>query len=491
MVVAAVRLVYVLHAPITVWQDSLAYMAEGSHPVRSAAIWTGSEPPLVPLLWHITGSTRAFAVVQAVVAVCAWTFLALTVAWRLPGWMVPLLALAAVLVFSLSPFVLQWDTQVLSESLALSAVAALVAWVLLAAAHASWPRAVGIVGAVTAFALDRDEGLILAGSLGAALLAVGTLQLVRGRCLVRGRRFAGGRLLGTGLLVLLVTATGTALALASHRNLTNAEDNLYVRVFPYPSRVAWFAAHGMPEAARVDAAATAMALRQPAAHAYAPPAPPAAPVVGPILTEPYWRPLAHWLGHHGEAAWAEFVLVHPLFDLTAPFHRPSLAYNSPPSLAFYDSGTNLPLPGILWPDRVLLAPVGVLSLALLWARRQRRLAMVLAGLATLGLLTALGAWLGDGQEIARHVLEGNLLVRLAVLIAALAALAYLRVGVHGAHDDEARPRRSTRQPTTTPAPRSAAPQLIPGLPVSAPSRYPATAAMAIRVARQVPGTTSR
>ena len=43
-----------------------------------------------------------------------------------------------------------------------------------------------------------------------------------------------------------------ATVVESGRDTLNTTDNLYVRVFPYPARVAWFSAHGMPEAKQID-----------------------------------------------------------------------------------------------------------------------------------------------------------------------------------------------------------------------------------------------
>ena len=57
-----------------------------------------------------------------------------------------------------------------------------------------------------------------------------------------------------------LTGWGTV---SSHRTQQNVADVLYVRVFPYPGRVAWFAAHGMPEQAQIDAVGPVDADRTP------------------------------------------------------------------------------------------------------------------------------------------------------------------------------------------------------------------------------------
>ena len=72
--------------------------------------------------------------------------------------------------------------------------------------------------------------------------------------------------------------------MVSHRDVRNVQNALAVRVFPYPSRIGWFADHGMPQAARLTAAGRATSGAD--GHA---------PVVAIDLADPAFRPLAHWL----------------------------------------------------------------------------------------------------------------------------------------------------------------------------------------------------
>jgi hypothetical protein len=123
---AALRLTYTLDHKDFLWYDSTQYIAVAQHAFFSLGLWSGSQPPLVPLLWNLTGSTTGFCALQSVVAVVAWSFLAWSV-WVWIGSGARAVAGAwVVLAFSLSPFVLQWDASVLSESISLSALAVMV-----------------------------------------------------------------------------------------------------------------------------------------------------------------------------------------------------------------------------------------------------------------------------------------------------------------------------------------------------------------------------
>jgi hypothetical protein len=81
-----------------------------------------------------------------------------------------------------------------------------------------------------------------------------------------------------------------------------------------------------------------------------------------------------------------------------------------------------------WPVVLILA-IGSIAL-LIGQHRLRKYAVVLTALTVAGLWSMLTAWHGDGMEIARHTLEGNIQTRVSVLILAiLATLGRLTVPV--------------------------------------------------------------
>jgi hypothetical protein len=79
---------------------------------------------------------------------------------------------------------------------------------------------------------------------------------------------------------------------------------------------------------------------------------------------------------------------------------------------------------IMFPPGDVIAVLGLLSASLAVARRLTRLAEIRAMvvMAIVGMLAILIAWQGDGMEVARHTIEGNVEVRLAVLVTMLFAL---------------------------------------------------------------------
>jgi hypothetical protein len=216
----------------------------------------------------------------------------------------------------------------------------------------------------------------------------------------------------------VVVLAGWAAA-SSRRTVVNVSDVLIVRIYPYPGRVAWFAAHGMPQGAAIDA----LAREQP------PPARGMAPVVVPTTAGPTFAALHHWVATRGEQTYVLWLITHPGYVITEPLVRPERAFNSAQgNLAFYAPTTEnvvSPLTTVLWPSVAWLGLV-VLGGALLtiwresWRLPTWRMAAVVAAV---GGLTMVAAWHGDGQEVTRHTVEGFAQLRLGVwLLVVLGAL---------------------------------------------------------------------
>jgi hypothetical protein len=200
------------------------------------------------------------------------------------------------------------------------------------------------------------------------------------------------------------------------RSGQNAFDVLVVRIFPFPSRVAWFAAHGMPQARAVDTLAAATT-----AH------PGAAKVVPVDPGDPRFAPLENWIQNHGEDTLAWWAVTHPAYVITEPFERPERAYNDANGvLTFYGAVDRVdsPVTSVLWPAWWWLLPMTVIAVVAAgvtgyWRRWSWWVVMSFGGL---GVLAMLVAWQGDGEEVARHTVEGFAQVRVCVLIATTVGL---------------------------------------------------------------------
>ena len=277
------------------------------------------------------------------------------------------------------------------------------------ARRTTWPRVAGVVVAGGAFAVSRDAQVWTVAVLG-VVIAVVALVIAR-----RDRRFPSKVAALAGGLVLVAAVTGWVVV-HTGRTRQNVADVLYVRIFPFPARVAWFAQHGMPAASAIDRSMAATA----------PPIPGAAKVFNP--GDPGFAPhhvaLERWIVAHGQSTYLLWIITHPTFLITEPLARPERAFNfAQGQITFYAAvhRVDSPASAVLWPAWWWLLPltvIGVVPAAAtgMWRERSWRV-LVLLGL--LGIVTMVIAWNGDGQEVTRHTVEGFAELRASVLIMAV------------------------------------------------------------------------
>jgi hypothetical protein len=389
-------------APTLIWQDSKNYESIGSQSLWSGGFWFGGRPPLTPFLWKLTGSPDAFAIAQTSLSVVAWSFLAWTVGGLFPSGWRRLIGYLTILAFATTTPIVLWDRSVLSESLALSGLAFLFATVLRLAQNPSPPRASAVVGAALWCALARDTEILLPVTLGVALLIF---------AFTRRRRPAFKVALVTAFALLLAAGFSLATVVESGRDALNTSDNLYVRVFPYPARVAWFSGHGMPEAKQIDRLAASDA----------PPAKGAAKTVFPDLKSSRFARLNSWINRHGAATYTLWLIEHPWLIVVEPFRTPERTFNNAGgNINGYAAGNKVTsgLAPVLWPPWVWLVGVAAVVVVVFEERHLdvQRVVLAVVGLGLLGIPAMFAAWNGDGQETTRHTLEGLAQVHLGVLI---------------------------------------------------------------------------
>lgn len=502
---AAFRMTQAVNVNQGIWQDSYGYDSVAHAPIFSAAFWAGSRAPLTPLLLKFTGTPLPFCVVQTCIAIVAWTFLALTVGGLAgPGWR-RLLAVAAVLAFACTLPVTEWDWSVLSESLTLSALAAIFAFAIRFARTRAGADAFGIVVCCAAFALVRDEDVVTIALFGVATAVWGLASFVHTKRTKAGRTATTASAVasaeGDGALrsrgparspariTVLLGLTLIALAIVtevpvmtSQRDVQYIHDILVVRIFPFPDRDAWFGAHGMPDARALEQLASEVT-----------PQPNQATVLEVDVNSPEFSSLGRWITDDGDRVYLLWLAAHPGYDLTAPFANPPLTFNNAGGdLAFYASAQHanvnlldrLLFPGLLGEIGMVTVALGLAAIRSLW----RKEFWVVGFLAALGPVTMLIAWQGEAQEVTRHMVIGSVETRLAVLLLlVIAALATPTRSPGGTttKDAVASP-SSLPPPALAPVPSTSAPRSIfPG--PSTPGPKPASTPRRNTPRRRTPG----
>ncbi len=171
----ALRLSAFLQSPTLRYPDTGTYLRSSGFPLFSEQFLAGQRAWALPLLYRaLPDSDTARAVGQLVVSIGCWLALAAAVAWNVRHTVLRAVAFGSVLVFSLSVWVTQWDRLLLSESLAVSLTAAvLAAWLALVRAPNRWTVA-ALLGTTLLWAAVRDSNAYVVGLvlLPAALWAV-------------------------------------------------------------------------------------------------------------------------------------------------------------------------------------------------------------------------------------------------------------------------------------------------------------------------------
>lgn len=358
-------------------------------------------PWTVPLLYEVFGPLEARLVAQALVAAAAWTALALAVAGTVRDRRVAVAAAGAVLALGLTTSVTNWDAAILSESLALSLSAGvLAAWARMVA-RPSGVAAAAVVALSVLWLFTRQDHLYLLWAV------VGVAVLVSARA-----RTGPWLALAAGLLAAALWGQ-----VVYGRNSEARDHNLALivgtRVAPHPARLDWFEDHGMPVPPFLE--------------------PGTATPPEELEADPAF---ARWLSHDAPGTYALYLVTHPWYTVTAPLGdmlsvRP--AYADPPvdddpllapANAYAASRRLLPEPleAVLFaPGRtgtvVALVVGAVAAVAWRWRRagvEPRHLVPVAAaGLAAVGLYLS---WHSSTIELGRHALTAAVVLRLACLV---------------------------------------------------------------------------
>jgi hypothetical protein len=431
------------------WSDTADFLAGSAAPWLSLELWAGERPPAAPVLLKVVGGDAdAYVVWQAAIAVACWAALATSVFTVVAGRRARWLAALVVLGFSVTAPVAMWERSVLSESLAISLMALVVAAGLQVARGVTGWRVAGLLVALALWLATRDSHAAVALVGGAAVAAVATISWLRSFGRRRAESWddaeerggselcddpdvpgesevadAGGSIAERRWLAALglgAVALGLVVGLASSYGERHAFPmrNVYaVRVLPYADRVRWFADHGMPQADEF--------VGPDARAPYVEPGGP--PVVYVADDDARLGQWLDWVGTDGRRAFAEFVATHPLYLVSEPLRSPERAFNNAHGDRQFYTPPDMPTVPLV--DRMLALPtIVVLVIAEIvggWAFGRRRWSPALVvGVVTAGLAVPHGlvAWHSDGMETARHLVVPAVQLHVGVLLMVLGTL---------------------------------------------------------------------
>lgn len=370
--------------------------------------WGGRRPFTVPLLFWFAPSDRWRVLEQVVISTAAWITLALVVVAGINDRRVRIATVAVVLSIGLTTQITNWDSAILSDSIAISLTVFLVAaWVALHRTRTPWTVSAVIVTTVL-WTFTRELHVYVGG-----LLALGVAIAV----LVRR---AGGWWLVLTLGLLIVAGLGVLEARSNtETSVQNLAGVIGARVLPDPDVREWFEQAGMPFMPQ---------LRPGQQH------PDKELLAIPEFTK--------WAEKRGWLVYARFLVTHPDQAIDGPYQelleeRPAFG-DKPSGRAVLLSpteayGTSRPvLPPVV--DDVLFGPgrtgallalgaivltASILVHAQTGGDPRRHVPVVIVGLS---LLYVFMAWHGSVFEPGRHSMPGAVAIRLGTaLLAAVVA----------------------------------------------------------------------
>jgi hypothetical protein len=395
-----IRLATAHWRPITPGVDTGAYKAIASLNPWDPDFFTGSKPWGAPLVWKLLITDRLRVAGHHFISVAAWLLLATAVARCVTVPRVRVAAFALVLLFSLAGQVTLWDSLLLSESLAVSTFALVVAAWLALARDPSW-KWVGLVLGATVFWVAMRDTNAWAALLGLPAVVV---------WLVKGNR----RALPAALVIGTVAIAGASVALARHANRDEVP-TLHVlghRVIDEPGGLEYMRSHGMPDW-------QAMRKKRPISELDG--------LAGRMLhgpCSPQCRAFHDWLEEKGGSTYLGYLVTHPVYAIGEPIKQIHSWIASD-----FKSGGNAgwrrvalpdPLPALLWPGHATqiafwLVLVGLGAIAVALRRGVPLLWAVPATLVVTALPHGMLTWLGD-ENPGRHGLTAAVQARLALII---------------------------------------------------------------------------
>jgi hypothetical protein len=215
--------------------DTSEYIRVAGLPVASRQFWTDLRPPVTPLLWKFVGvQPEKIFQLQLYFSIFCWAVLAFAFACTLHSYTLKAFAYTIVLAFSLSRDIFMWDPFLGSESVAFSFTALFLSAVLWLLMKWDWWKFGLLILAGLFLVLTRDTYAYLL--LMAALIIAPLFWSTRYRWGVLG-------LSGAFLVLYLLS---TSLATAGMRPFRSILMITSLRIYPSEEYTEYFRQHGMP-----------------------------------------------------------------------------------------------------------------------------------------------------------------------------------------------------------------------------------------------------
>jgi hypothetical protein len=387
--------------------DVHEYLEVASEPVISKSFWIAIRPPVVPLVYKITGTDiNTISSFQLWFSILAWTFLASVVASTSRSYFVKPVAFGVILGFSLSQKIIMWDYLILSESIAISLMVIFLATSLLLIANWTWLRLVmfGIAGLLFVFTRDVFGYYFL-------MIGCGLVPFV---FFVARKKHL---LVVSSYLILLFFISNT-LANSSGRWYHSLLNTISIRILPNEQYIGYFEERGMP----VNEAL----LSRSGKHLHAD--------SGILMTDAGLQEFRSWVMKHGKQEYVRFLWFYKadalqnIFEDIQPLFNPNLIYYS--ATGFAPIIRDLRISELLYPDRfsifiLLIANLLAAAASVVAIYERKSLWLLPLCLIFFTYPQAVFIWNADANEVGRHSLYHNIQWRLGLWLLLLYGLDFV------------------------------------------------------------------
>ena len=381
--------------------DTAEYFHDAGLPIFSREFWTDARPPVTALFWKLVGSEpdRIFTL-QLYFSILCWGILALAVSYSLENYVLKALAFVIALAFSLSRDIYMWDPFLGSESIAFSLTALFLAcsiWLLMG--WRSYKAALVIITALL-LVLTRDTYAYLLLMLAPIIFAV--FWPGRDRWSAAGLSFA----------FIAIFAMSSQLAVAGLRPFRAILMNTSLRVYPSETYTEYFRHHGMP----VDDRLIDMSRNVVPGKRFE---------VNIALTfDEDQQDFREWALGPGRSEYIKFLWFYKADTLQGVFTE-TIGPSFYPDVYYYTATGYKPiikdirLSELLYPTRYglvffLIANLIAAFLVPIAWRGQKVLWLVPLSMILLTYPQAVLVWAADVNDVARHSVAHNVLLRLGV-----------------------------------------------------------------------------
>ena len=396
-----------VHEPRTSFGDTHEFLGVAKEPLFSRLFWISLRPPSVPLIYKILGGdVPRISTFQLWFSIFAWGFLAFGVASTIRSFLLKPIAFAIILAFGLIKEIIMWDFIILGDSISISLMVLFFASALLLLAKWNFVRLPILLITALLFTFARDDFAYYILMFGIALLVL----------LLRTHHWKRILIISSVFVLMFIASNYFAsLSLRWYRPLLNT---IGLRILPNPNYVSYFEARGMPISPAL--------MERSGKHLHAD--------NNAILVDPRLEIFRDWIQENGKQEYIRFLWFFKADTLQNPFSNLDVIFS--PDLYYYSATgfrpiiQNMRLDEILYPRRfgfVLFLFANLVAAALtVVAVYEKKLTWVLPILLILSTYPqAVLVWNADANDLARHSLYHNVMMRLGFWILVLFLVDYL------------------------------------------------------------------